>query len=303
MCSRCRRTLTPGPSPDPSLPPSPGEGRREGFGKILALGAVLLLVTACADKQTAEAAAPVRELRVCSDPNNLPYSNRQQEGYENRLAEMLARDLHARLVYTWWPQHRGFLRNTLKVGTCDVVMGLPSSVELAWTTRPYYRSTYVFVSRKDREIAVKSFDDPVLHKLKIGVQMVGDDGANSPPAHALANRGIIDNIKGYSVYGDYSQPNPPARIVEAVARGDVDLAVVWGPLAGYFAPRQKVPLALAPVFPQIDRPFLPFVFDMSMGVRRGDETLHAELESFIERRQPEINALLDRYGIPRLGAS
>ena len=297
------RTLTPGPSPDPSLPPSPGEGRREGFGKILALGAVLLLVTACADKQTAEAAAPVRELRVCSDPNNLPYSNRQQEGYENRLAEMLARDLHARLVYTWWPQHRGFLRNTLKVGTCDVVMGLPSSVELAWTTRPYYRSTYVFVSRKDREIAVKSFDDPVLHKLKIGVQMVGDDGANSPPAHALANRGIIDNIKGYSVYGDYSQPNPPARIVEAVARGDVDLAVVWGPLAGYFAPRQKVPLALAPVFPQIDRPFLPFVFDMSMGVRRGDETLHAELESFIERRQPEINALLDRYGIPRLGAS
>jgi mxaJ protein len=267
--------------------------------------ACLLLLSACADKQTAEAAAapapPVRELRVCSDPNNLPYSNQRQEGYENRLAEMLARDLHARLTYTWWPQHRGFLRNTLKAGTCDVVIGLPTSVELAWTTRPYYRSTYVFVSRKDRGIAVKSFDDPVLHKLKIGVQMVGDDGANSPPAHALANRGIIDNITGYSVYGDYSQPNPPARIVEAVARGDVDLAVVWGPLAGYFAPRQKVPLALTPVFPQIDRPFLPFVFDMSMGVRRGDEKLHAELESFIERRQPEIDALLDRYGIPRVG--
>ncbi len=151
---------------------------------------------------------------------------------------MVARDLHASLRYTWWPQHRGFLRNTLKAGTCDVVMGLPSSVELAATTRPYYRSTYVFVYRKDRGIAVRSFDDPVLRKLKIGVQMVGDDGYNSPPAHALANRGIIDNIAGYSVYGDYSQPNPPARIVEAVARGDVDLAVVWGPLAGYFAPRQ-----------------------------------------------------------------
>jgi mxaJ protein len=264
----------------------------------------LLLLAACAPKQQQAAApAPVRELRVCSDPNNLPYSNQRQEGYENRLAEMLARDLHARLTYTWWPQHRGFLRNTLKAGTCDVVIGLPSSVELAWTTRPYYRSTYVFVSRKDREIAVKSFDDPLLRKLKIGVQMVGDDGANSPPAHALANRGIIDNVAGYSVYGDYSQPNPPARIVEAVAKGDVDLAVVWGPLAGYFAPRQKVPLALVPVFPQIDRPFLPFVFDMSMGVRRGDEKLHAELEAFIERRQPEINALLDRYGIPRLGAA
>ncbi len=279
MCSRCR-------SPHP-----------------VAILAVALLA-ACARKGTFEAAAPVpapRELRVCADPNNLPYSNRQLEGYENRLAKMVARDLHATVRYTWWPQHRGFLRNTLKAGTCDVVMGLPSSVELALTTRPYYRSTYVFVYRKDRGIAVRSFDDPVLRKLKIGVQMVGDDGANSPPAHALANRGIIDNIAGYSVYGDYSQPNPPARIVEAVAKGDVDLAVVWGPLAGYFAPRQQAPLELVPVSPQIDRPFLPFVFDMSMGVRRGDAKLHAELESFIERRQPEIDALLARYGIPRVG--
>ena len=271
----------------------------------IALAGLLLLTAACSGKGAAAPAPPARELRVCADPNNLPYSNRKLEGFENRLAEMVARDLHASLRYTWWPQHRGFLRNTLKAGTCDVVMGLPSSVELAATTRPYYRSTYVFVYRKDRGIAVKSFDDPVLRKLRIGVQMVGDDGYNSPPAHALANRGIIDNIAGYSVYGDYSQPNPPARIVEAVARGDVDLAVVWGPLAGYFAPRQpfpnNVPLELVPVSPQIDRPFLPFVFDMSMGVRRGDDKLHAELDSFIERRQPEIDALLDRYGIPRLG--
>ncbi|HEY3571943.1 MAG TPA: substrate-binding domain-containing protein [Thermoanaerobaculia bacterium] len=264
----------------------------------------LLLLAACAGKQqSAKAAPPVRELRVCADPNNLPYSNRKEEGFENRLAEMVARDLHARLVYTWWPQHRGFIRNTLKAGTCDVMMGLPSSVELASTTRPYYRSTYVFVSRKNRGIDVRSFDDPALRKLRIGVQMIGDDGTNSPPAHALANRGIINNIKGYSVYGDYSQPNPPARIVEAVAKGDVDMAVVWGPLAGYFAPRQKVPLELVPVSPQIDRPFLPFVFDVSMAVRRGDDKLHAELDSFIERRQPEINALLDRYGVPRVGTT
>jgi mxaJ protein len=271
----------------------------------ISLAGLLLLTAACSGKGDAAPAPPARELRVCADPNNLPYSNRQLEGFENRLAEMVARDLHASVRYTWWPQHRGFLRKTLKAGTCDVVMGLPSSVELAATTRPYYRSTYVFVYRKDRGIAVKSFDDPVLRKLRIGVQMVGDDGYNSPPAHALANRGIIDNIAGYSVYGDYSQPNPPARIVEAVARGDVDLAVVWGPLAGYFAPRQSspnnAPLELVPVSPQIDRPFLPFVFDMSMGVRRGDDKLRAELESFIERRQPEIDALLDRYGIPRLG--
>ncbi len=269
---------------------------------VLFLRILALSFSACSRQGTA-APAPVRELRVCADPNNLPYSNRKEEGFENRLAEMVARDLHARLVYTWWPQHRGFIRNTLKAGTCDVMMGLPSSVELASTTRPYYRSTYVFVSRRDRGIDVRSFDDPVLRKLRIGVQMIGDDGTNSPPAHALANRGIVNNIKGYSVYGDYSQPNPPARVVEAVARGDVDMAVVWGPLAGYFAPRQKVPLELVPVSPQIDRPFLPFVFDVSMAVRRGDDKLHAELDSFIERRQPEINALLDRYGVPRVGTT
>ncbi|HEY0513497.1 MAG TPA: substrate-binding domain-containing protein [Thermoanaerobaculia bacterium] len=274
MCSRCRRSL--------------------GL-------AALILLAACSGKG---APVPVpRELRVCADPNNLPYSNARREGFENRLAEMAARDLDARVRYTWWPQHRGFIRNTLKAGACDVVMGLPSSVELALTTRPYYRSSYVFVYRKDRGIAVRSLDDPILRKLRIGVQMIGDDGTNSPPAHALANRGIVRNVAGYSVYGDYSQPNPPARIVEAVAKGEVDVAVVWGPLAGYFAARQpaghNVPLELVPVSPQIDRPFLPFVFDISMGVRRGDDKLRAELDSFVERRQPEIDALLDRYGVPR----
>jgi len=271
MCSRCRS------------------------GLVVAALFLATCVAACAGRHD----APSRELRVCADPNNLPYSNRKLEGFENRLAEMVARDLHATVRYTWWPQHRGFIRNTLKAGTCDVLMGLPSSVELAFTTRPYYRSTYVFLSRKDRGITVRSFDDPALRTLRIGVQMIGDDGTNSPPAHALANRGVVQNVAGYSVYADYSQPNPPARIVEAVARGDVDMAVVWGPLAGYFAPRQSVPLALVPVSPQIDRPFLPFVFDISMAVRRGDGTLHDELDSFIERRQPEIDALLARYGVPR----
>jgi mxaJ protein len=282
--------------------------RRHGRGWIqgafgIGLLGLLLAASACAGK--AGVAPAPRELRVCADPNTLPYSNRQLEGFENRLAEMAARDLNARVRYTWWPQHRGFIRNTLKAGTCDVVMGLPSSVELALTTRPYYRSTYVFVYRKDRGIAVRSFDDPALRKLRIGVQMIGDDGINSPPAHALANRGMVRNVVGYSVYGDYSKPNPPASIMEAVARGDVDVAVVWGPLAGWFAARPSfhpnVPLELVPVSPQIDRPYLPFVFDMSMGVRRGNDKLHAELDAFLERRQPEIDALLDRYGVPRAG--
>ena len=240
-----------------------------------------------------------RVLRVCADPNNLPFSNEREEGFENRLAELLARELGAdRVEYTWWAQRRGFFRNTLNAGLCDVVMGVPSSVELAATTRPYYRSTYVFVSRADRRLTVRSLDDDVLRRVKVGVSIIGDDYANAPPAHALAQRGIVANVVGYSVYGDYATPNPPARIVEAVAKGEVDVAVVWGPLAGYFAPRQRVTLALAPVTPEIDLPFLPFVFDIAVGVRRGDDSLRTAIDRVLVRRRGEIRRLLDEYGVP-----
>jgi mxaJ protein len=181
-------------------------------------------------------------------------------------------------------------------------MGLPSAIEMAATTRPYYRSSYVFLSRTDRHLRVKSLDDPRLKTWKIGVQIIGDDYANAPPAHALARRGIVKNVNGYSVYGDYSQPNPPARIIDAVAKGDVDVAIVWGPLAGYFAKRQKTPLAIAPVSPQIDLPFLPFVFDISVGVRRGDDVLKNEIEAILARRRGEIAKILADYGVPRVEA-
>ncbi|HKR62768.1 MAG TPA: substrate-binding domain-containing protein [Thermoanaerobaculia bacterium] len=255
---------------------------------------------ATSHQQRATATRSTHVLRVCSDPNNLPFSNRQQEGFENEIASLIARDLHADVQYTWWAQRRGFLRNTLKAHTCDVVMGLPSAVDMAATTRPYYRSTYVFVSRRDRNIHVASFDDPVLKKLKIGVQIIGDDGADSPPAHALAARGITDNVRGYTVYGDYSKPNPPARIVDAVANGEVDLAVVWGPLAGYFAKHENVPMNVVPVSPEIDLPFLPFVYDIAIGVRREDANLRQELDDVLERRKPDIDRILASYGVPRL---
>jgi mxaJ protein len=237
-------------------------------------------------------------LRVCADPNNLPFSNERGEGFENRLADLVARELGARVEYTWWAQRRGFFRQTLNAGRCDVVMGVPSSIEMAATTRPYYRSSYVFVSRADRGPVVRSFDDPALRRLRVGVAVIGDDYANSPPAHALAQRGIVDNVVGYSVYGDYARPNPPAHIVEAVAAGEVDVAVVWGPLAGYFAPRQGVPLRLVPVTPEIDLPFLPFVFDIAVGVRRGDDALRAEIDRVLARRRTEVRRILDAYGVP-----
>jgi mxaJ protein len=241
-------------------------------------------------------------LRVCADPNNLPFSNERGEGFENRLAEMLAADMGARVEYTWWAQRRGFVRNTLRAEVCDVLIGVPSEFELAATTRPYYRSTYVFVTRQDRNLRLASLDDSRLRELTVGVQMIGDDFSNSPPAHALSARGLIENVVGFSVLGNYAQPNPPARIVEAVAAGDVDVALVWGPLAGYFATRQAVPLALAAVPPDARSPSRPFVFDVSMAVRRGDTRRRAMLESFIERRRADIDRVLASYGVPRVDA-
>jgi mxaJ protein len=243
---------------------------------------------------------PPGVLRVCADPNNLPFSNDKLEGFENKIADLLAQDLGGRVEYTWWAQRRGFFRNTLRAGACDLVVGVPAGFEMALTTAPYYRSTYVFVSRSDRKLGVTSFDDARLRNLKVGVQMVGDDFSNSPPAHALTNRGIITNVKGFSVYGDYAQPNPPARIVEAVEHGDVDIAIVWGPLAGYFARRSRVALQITPVSPQMDRSYLPFVFDIAMGVRRGDNDLRDQIERVLEKRRPEINRILAEYGVPRV---
>ncbi|PYQ47867.1 MAG: quinoprotein dehydrogenase-associated putative ABC transporter substrate-binding protein [Acidobacteria bacterium] len=241
-----------------------------------------------------------RVLRVCADPNNLPYSNSRQEGFENKIASLIARDLGAHVEYSWWPQRRGFVRNTLRAGACDCIIGVPSNFELALPTQPYYRSSYVFVSRRDRHLDITSLDDRRLEKLKIGVQMIGNDHYNSPPAHALTNRGMIDNIVGYTVYGDYRDPEPGRAIVDAVARGDVDVAIVWGPQAGYFAKHARVALDLRPVNPQIDVPFLPFVFEISMGVRRGDSALRDQLDREIEHRRGDIERILDAYGVPRV---
>jgi mxaJ protein len=261
------------------------------------LGALCLVLAIAAG--CGRAAGATQPLRVCSDPNNLPFSDEQQQGFENRIADLLARDLGTTVEYTWWAQRRGFLRNTLLAGLCDVVIGLPRDVESAQTTLPYYRSTYVFVTRKARGLQVRSFDDAALRQLRIGVQVIGDDGANSPPAHALSRRGIVNNLIGYSVYGDYAANSPPSRIVAAVARGDVDVAAIWGPLAGYFAAAEREPLEIVPVSPQIDGG-LPQVFDLSMAVRPNDAARLAVLNRFLERRHANIIRILDTYHVPRL---
>jgi len=253
--------------------------------------ALLLAAAGCREART---------IRVCADPNNLPFSNEAREGFENRLAALLAEDRGARLEYTWWAQRRGFVRHTLQAGRCDVVMGVPSGFGLTRTSRPYYRSSYVFAARRDRVSPLASFDDPRLRDLKIGVQMIGDDFANTPPAHALAARGLVGNVIGFPVYGDYAKPAPLSAIVSALDRGDVDVALIWGPAAGYFARTARHPLGLTPVTSDAGSPSLPFVFDMAMGVRHDDAALQDELDDFIGRRRADIDRILDEHGVPRV---
>ena len=242
--------------------------------------------------------ADARELRVCADPNNLPFSNEHGEGFENKIAELIADELGVTLSYTWWAQRRGFIRNTLNTGSCDLVTGTTNGIEMLRTTLPYYRSGYTFVTRQDGP-KVSSLDDPILHNLRIGIQLVGEDGANPPPSEALARRGIVDNVRGYLVYGDYREQNPAAAIMDAVAKGEIDVAIVWGPVAGYFAGRESVPLKVALVTPQNDDPRVPMVFDINMGVRRDDPTLRDEINAALSKLRPKIDAVLANYGVPR----
>jgi len=245
-------------------------------------------------------AAGQRQFRVCADPENLPFSNRQLEGFENKIAGVMAKALGAAPSYVWWGQRRGFIRNTmnatLKEARCDVVIGVPRGYDLVRTTKPYYRSTYVFVYPKGKGLQIKSLDDPILKKIKIGVHLFGDDYTNPPPVHELAKRGIVDRVIGFDTF--YSRQNPPSRIIDAVAGGQIDVAIVWGPAAGYFVAHQRVPLEVVPV--PSGKMDLPFAFDISMGVRPGDEALKTQLEQVLETKHDEIRKILKDYGVPLL---
>jgi mxaJ protein len=251
----------------------------------------------CALWSVAAAAAP-KVLTVCADPNNLPFSNRAGEGFENKIARLVAHDLHAGLSYVWWAQRRGYVRSTLKEAKCDLWPGVATGVENLAATQPYYRSTYVFVSRSSEPLQGMTLDDPRLKSLSVGVQMIGNDAMNTPPAHAIARRGVTQNVHGYTLYGDYGTPNPPARIVDAVAHGEVDVALVWGPLAGFFASRSTVPLRIEPITPALDAGVLPMTYDIAMGVRRGESALREQVDAILGKRKNDIDAILRAYHVP-----
>jgi quinoprotein dehydrogenase-associated probable ABC transporter substrate-binding protein len=242
---------------------------------------------------------------VCADPNNLPFSNQRGEGFENKIAELTARQLQRPLEYFWWPQRRGFLRNSIDAHRCDVVIGVPARYEALDTTASYYRSSYAFVSRRDRHLRIDSFDAPALKTLTIGIQLSGDDYNNPPAAQELAVRHLVQNVRGFPIYGDYSQSDPQRPIVDAVAKGDIDVAVVWGPLAGYYARREAMPIEVTPISsstspaahaapPQTSK----FSFEIAMGVRHGDSALRAALDRVINVHGDAIRQILRSYGVP-----
>ena len=259
--------------------------------QILWLAAAAAL--ACVAVSGAQA-ANLKALRVCADPDNLPFSNRQEQGFENHIVVLLAQDLRVPYSYTWWPQRRGFLRGTLNARHCDVVIGIPTGHPLVLTTSTYYSSPYVLVSRRQDALQIASLDDTALRKLRIGVYQ------NSPADFVLGRQGMVDNVFGYSTFYD-GRTNYPEKIIEDVGSGDLDVAIVWGPAAGYFVGQRAETLTLAPVVvPRLDAggDGEAEVFAMSMGVRKNDQPLQALLETVLEARSDEIRDILRQFGVP-----
>jgi mxaJ protein len=269
-------------------------GRAHGTAAKLAQALSRFALAAGMCIQSAQSEEP--PLRVCADQNNLPYSNAAGEGFENKIVRLVADYLHRQRVFVWRPQRRGFAREGLNAGECDLVAAIPSGASMALTTRPYYRSTYAFVS-KPGDPPVSSLDDPSLRSRTIGVQLIGDNGMNSPPAHALAERGIVENVRGFMVYGDYRKDHPLSEIVHAVATGEVDVAAVWGPAAGYFAAKERPPLVVTTIAGSLEAR-LPMTFDISMGVQRTDKELKTQVDNALASLAPQIAAILTAYSVP-----
>ncbi|HZP88443.1 MAG TPA: quinoprotein dehydrogenase-associated putative ABC transporter substrate-binding protein [Burkholderiales bacterium] len=272
-----------------------GHGRvRHG---LCALGiAVLLAAPLCLPASTW--AQSQRDLLVCADPNNLPFSNDKLEGFENKIASLIAEDLGAKVRYTWSDQRRGFLRRTLHAHRCDLVMGVPAGLPGVSITEPYYTSSYVFVWARERNLQLAGFDDPVLGELKIGLEAIGVEGANTPPASALARRGLTSHVVGFTKPEAGEIDTRAARIVDAVASKEIDTAIVWGPFGGYYAKRYADKLAIAPIVSDPKQPSLALAFSIALGVRSEDEAFKAELQGVLDRRHDEIRAILRDYGVP-----
>jgi len=266
------------------------------FGGLLLLTASLAPLTSPAAAQMRPNNARAGVLRVCADPDNMPLSNQKGEGYEQKIAELVAKEWNAKVEYAWWPVRRGFFARALNGRYCDVAIQAPSEFDMAGVTKPYFRSGYIFVTRKDRGLNLKSLADPRLKKLRIGVNLLNSDAENTPPAMALSRYGVVGNLTGFSTF--YTDTERPESIIEAVAKKDVDVAIVWGPLAGYFVGRSAVPLVMQPLAERDSLSDFPFRFNIGMGVRRRDRGLRDSLQAVLDKRAPEIRSILEQFDVP-----
>ncbi len=266
--------------------------------RIFSISALILLFYPILIPRNTVSGDEVASFRVGADSMNFPFSNSQLEGFENKIADLIAKELGTTPSYVWWGQRRGFIRNTMKAtlkeARCDVVMGVPKGYDLVSWTKPYYRSSYVFVYPEGKGFEINTLDDPILKDLKIGVHLLGNDYMNPPPVHELGRRGIVENVVGYDTF--YSDDNPASTIIDAVVKGDIDVAVVWGPIGGYFAKTQETPLKVVPV-PSGEND-LPFTYEICMGVRHGEDAFKAQLEEILVRKHVEIKKILEDYGVP-----
>ena len=242
---------------------------------------------------TFPAAAADWELKVCADPDNLPFSNRAGEGFDNKIVEILAADLNAELSYVWLPDLRSKTRQRLlQAGDCDLVMGVLDGQPGFLSSYAYYRTGYVFVYPKTASFTVETLDDPVLHDLRVGLpggtRMV-------PPSIALANRGVVDNQVHFTDRKDAGARYMP--VLEGLREGKVDLAIAWGPQAGAFA-KALGNLSVTPVQPEIDAPFIPMVASLTIGVRPEDEGLRDALDLALARTWDKTRGVLGEAGVP-----
>jgi quinoprotein dehydrogenase-associated probable ABC transporter substrate-binding protein len=231
------------------------------------------------------------ELRVCADPANLPFSNQRSEGFENRIAELMAADLGLKLSYVWFPQVVGFVRNTLRARECDLVMGAVSGDTVMDTTNPYYRTGYMLVTRSADGITARGVGDPALAGKRFGIV------AATPPTALLLRHGLMAQTRSYALAVDTRASNPARDMLQDVVSGEIDVALVWGPLAGYAIAHDHLKLTATFIEPEPDAPRLDY--RIAMGVRSNEPEWRRRINQAIARHQSEIDAVLASYGMPR----
>jgi quinoprotein dehydrogenase-associated probable ABC transporter substrate-binding protein len=232
------------------------------------------------------------ELRVCADPNDLPFSNDKGEGYENKTAELVGRELKLPVRFVFFPQVIGFVRNTLGARSCDLIMGTVAGDDIVQTTSPYYYSDYVAVWAADKDFTFTGFDDPRLKTMRIGII-----GA-TPPSDLLVRHDLMARAKPYALMVDTRYESPTHEMVEDIVKGDIDLGLLWGPIAGYYIKRDALKLKLAPIPSEPGAPRMDY--HIAMGVRANEPDWRRQINAVIQKRQAEITAILRDYGVPLL---